>query len=216
MDWKSYNNERKRRFCNLHLLKDINFANGEMPALEPYTGEVPTDFIPFNRAIKSKDYNKCVHFFIDDYQFERVWNTPERYIPLLKRFKCVIAPDFSVFLDVPDYVNAWNIYRNRLLSQYMQQQGVKIIPNIQVVPDSIKKYAFIGLEGCDLVAISNVQANGYDTRRNWIRFTREMIKQLSPKRLLVYGNKITLSSHKNVTYIDNDNIKRLRLCRTKI
>ena len=161
-------------------MKDINFANGEMPALEPYTGEVPTDFIP-----------------------------------LLKHIKCVIAPDFSAFLDVPDYVNGWNIYRNRLLSQYMQQQRVKIIPNIQVVPDSIKRYAFSGLENSDLVAISNVQANGYNTCRNWIRFTIEMIECLSPKRLLVYGNKITLSSHKNTTYIDNNNIKHLRLGKTK-
>ena len=42
-----------------------------------------------------------VHFFIDDYQFERLWRFPDRYIPLLQEYDCVLTPDFSIYVDMP-------------------------------------------------------------------------------------------------------------------
>lgn len=215
MNWKSYNEERKLRFCNLHLTKDVIFADGGMPVLDSFDEDLPEGFIPFNMAVKSKDYGNGVHFFIDDYQFERVWNTPERYIPMLKKFHCVIAPDFSVYLDVPKAVNMWNIYRNRLLARYMQDEGIKVIPNVSIVPLGLDDEVFSGLEGCNTIAISNVQANSGEFKSNWFRFVKKTVEVLNPDRIVVYGNRTTLSSHPNVVYVENKTINRLRLCRRK-
>ncbi|WP_394345181.1 DUF4417 domain-containing protein [Bifidobacterium longum] len=30
-----------------------------------------------------------MHFFLDDYQFERVWRRPDLYVRMLARFWCV-------------------------------------------------------------------------------------------------------------------------------
>lgn len=212
MNWKSYTEERKLKFCNLHLTKDVIFAVGGMPILDTFNGELPKGFIPFNMAIKSKDYDSGVHFFIDDYQFERVWNTPERYIPLLKKFRCVIAPDFSVYLDIPKAVNIWNLYRSRLLARYMQNEGIKVIPNISIVPQGLYDEVFSGLERCGTIAISNVQASNGEFKSNWFRFVRDTVQRLNPNNLIVYGNRLTLSTPKAVTYIENETIKRLRTC----
>lgn len=215
MNWKSYNEERKLRFCNLHLTKDVIFADGGMPSLDPFNEEMPDDFIPFNVAVKSKEYDKGVHFFIDDYQFERFWNNPGKYIPVLKKFRCVVAPDFSVYLDVPKAVNLWNIYRSRLLARYMQDKGIAVIPNVSVVPEGLEKEVFSGLEGCGTIVISNVQANSGEFKSYWFRFVRKAVDNINPERLVVYGNKTTLSAHTNVVYIENKTIKNLRLCRRK-
>lgn len=51
--------------------------------------------------------------FIDDYQFERIWNTPERYVNVLKQYDCVLTPDFSLYMDMPRAMKVWNIYRSR-------------------------------------------------------------------------------------------------------
>lgn len=37
----------------------------------------PHDLISFNFCKTATDFNCGVHFCIDDYQFERVWNAPE-------------------------------------------------------------------------------------------------------------------------------------------
>lgn len=52
----------------------------DMPLLEAtqttFTGA--EEVIPFNYAITERQpQNKGVHFFLDDYQFERVWTYPE-------------------------------------------------------------------------------------------------------------------------------------------
>ncbi|WP_417041152.1 DUF4417 domain-containing protein [Ellagibacter isourolithinifaciens] len=47
-------------------------------------------------------HGKGCHFFIDDYQFERLWQRPERYLDVLRGYDCVLTPDFSLYMDMPD------------------------------------------------------------------------------------------------------------------
>lgn len=82
---------RKSQLDNLHLKNFINFAGGyEMPMLE-CCDIIPTALIPFNAALTSKNHSQCVHSFIDDYQFERIWNLPYRYVECMKKFQCVYS-----------------------------------------------------------------------------------------------------------------------------
>lgn len=53
---------------------------------------------------------KGCHFFIDDYQFERLWQRPERYLDVLRGYDCVLTPDFSLYMDMPDPMQQWNRY----------------------------------------------------------------------------------------------------------
>ena len=97
---------RQRRLLNMHLCESVKFAGAfGLPLVAAFEGSVPQRLIGFNRALTSQDYDCGIHFFIDDYQFERVWNTPEKYLSLLRRFRCVIAPDFSLYVDLPPALN---------------------------------------------------------------------------------------------------------------
>lgn len=71
-----------------------------IPQIEP-TQITCNNFIGFNEAKSSKKTDSGVHFFLDDYQFERCWNSPDRYIEVLKRYRCVLSPDFSLFTEFP-------------------------------------------------------------------------------------------------------------------
>lgn len=56
-----------------------------IPEIKPET-DIRIDkleWIPVNYALTAKDKaTKGVHFYKDDYQFERFWNNPDKYIPL--------------------------------------------------------------------------------------------------------------------------------------
>jgi len=58
-----------------------------IPLLEPTKFE-KCEFIGFNycRTCKEKA-GKGVHFFLDDCQFNRLWNQPNRYLPILQQFR---------------------------------------------------------------------------------------------------------------------------------
>lgn len=50
-------------------------------------------FVGFNYAKSCKDPGtKGLHFFVDDYQFMRLWTNPDAYIPMLQKFKAVCTP----------------------------------------------------------------------------------------------------------------------------
>lgn len=102
----------------------------EFPVIQP-TDSVPDRLVAFSKAISSRDHDQGVHFFEYDYQFERVWRNPRRYLSILKRFKGVILPDFSLYRDMPLCMQTWNIYRSRAIGTWLQDNGVDVIVNMR-------------------------------------------------------------------------------------
>ena len=89
------------------------------------------NFLGFNFAMTCKQpYDKGLHFFIDDYQFTRLWRNPDAYLELLQKFKCVCTPDFSTYTDFPKAVQIYNHYRKHWLGAYWQNNGITVIPTV--------------------------------------------------------------------------------------
>lgn len=84
-------------FENLDKANFLGVGKYDTPIIQPEHIDVRhLEWIPFNFAKTCTDCaTKGVHFFVDDYQFQRVWNQPDKYIPLLQKFGAVCAPDFS-------------------------------------------------------------------------------------------------------------------------
>ena len=67
---------------NAFLVRLATFAGlFEFPALSP-TYDIPNRLIPFSKAISNKNMDCWVHFYEDDYLFERLWRNPKRYLEL--------------------------------------------------------------------------------------------------------------------------------------
>lgn len=141
---------------NLHLYNVFETdGDFEMPVIHR-ENIIPDKLISFNYMLSSKDKHVGVHMFVDDYQFERLWNQPERYINSLKQFDCVFTPDFSLYMDMPIAMKIWNTYRSRLLGQYWQNQGIKVIPTVSWAELQTFEFCFDGIEDESIVAISTV------------------------------------------------------------
>lgn len=201
---------RERRLLNMHLCERVECSGPYgLPVVEAYDGVVPGRFISFNRALTSRDYGCGVHFFIDDYQFERIWNTPEKYLPLLGRFRCVIAPDFSLYVDLPPAVNFWNVYRSRLLAAWWQSMGLNVIPGASWGNSSSFRFCFDGLPHNSLIAVGHTVIGRTGAAKNAsILGMSECIRKLNPSKVLVYGRPFDLN-FRNFVYLE-DNIKHLK------
>lgn len=136
VDIKPKTNERERTFDAYNLLEfDANNADGfyQMPIIRR-TNFVIDKLIGFNYVLNTLPRKGVgVHFYIDDYQFERIWNSPEDYIPKLLKYDCCLTPDFSLYLDMPMAMKIWNVYRSRLIGQMIQNAGGIVIPTIRRV-----------------------------------------------------------------------------------
>lgn len=203
--------KRIEQFRNKNLLIDLLTPSGYKPIrLRAVKDIVPISLVSFSKASKSKRTDEIVHFFEYDYVIERLWNCPKRYLRMLKRFKAVIGPDFSVECSLPDEVNEWDLFLNRALSYIMQCYGITVIPNLSVCPVKYYDKVFDCLEPGGIYAISNVRAVGdYFSIHEYYKFVREAVRRLHPEALIIYGNKMSVTGVK-VYYFENDNIKAFR------
>lgn len=202
---------RKSRLDNFHLKRFVSIGTGfEMPMLtQCFT--IPDELIPFNEALTAKQYNRCVHFFIDDYQFERIWNLPDRYVECLRRFRCVIAPDFSQYIDMPYPQRMWNNYRGKFIGALLVAHGIDVIPNVTwSLPDSYD-YCFEGIPCRSVIAINSTGVARYGlTRFLWLKGYREAVRRLNPIAIIRYGNFISGEDRRLGVYFQNERIKMLR------
>ena len=161
----------------------------DIPVLSP-TKYRAGEFVPFNSALtddKARD-TKTVHFFIDDYQFIRVWNYPDRYIPMLSQFQQVLSPDFSTYSDFPTALQLWNHYRKHWVGAYWQSLGLDVIPTISWSTADSFEWCFDGEPLGSCVAVSSVGALSDDESLElFVSGYREMLRRLEPEQVLFYG-----------------------------
>ena len=145
-----------------------------IPLLEPTKFE-KCEFIGFNycRTCKEKA-GKGVHFFLDDCQFNRLWNQPNRYLPILQQFRYVMTPDFSMYTDFPKIIQIYNHYRKHWIGAYLQENGVDVIPTISwSTPDSYE-WCFDGEPTNGTVAVSSVGTQKNKKAKELRKYTRRM------------------------------------------
>lgn len=179
--------ELKLHALKSEIVKDAQFVGKyDFPMLK-YTESVPKLLVPFDATVKSET-DKWLHFYIDDYKFERVWNNPKRYVDVFKKYSGIIGFDFSLYSDMPVAQQIWNIYRNRALSHYFQENNVKVIPNIQWGDESTYKYCFDGIPIGGTVAVSTNGAIG-DSLERYIfkKGLSKMLRVVKPKTVVVYS-----------------------------
>ncbi len=159
----------------------------EFPVIKP-TNCIPNRLIPFSKAISSKDFNQWVHFYEDDYLFEKLWSKPEKYLEILKKYKGVILPDFSLYRDMPLVMQLWNIYRSRAIGCWLQRNGVIVIPNIRYGDKRTYRICCDGISKCGVIAVgSHGTLKNKEDRRIFAEGLAVVVNRIQPKVIVVYG-----------------------------
>lgn len=208
-------NERQRTndTYNLDLVDVKNSTNNfwQMPVINN-DNYIPKDIIGFNYAKTSKEKNVGIHFYLDDYQFERVWNKPEDYTEILKQYDCIFSPDFSLYLDMPMPMKIWNIYRSRQIGQHYQNQGIKVIPTLSWAEKETFDFCFEGVPKGSIVSISTIGVKrNKEAMQTWKDGVDELIKRIKPSTILIYGGKLDYDyGNINVIYYENKVTERMK------
>ena len=184
MSWKE---KQKRNYENINKGSFSVTGEYDIPIIEP-TKITENNFIGFNEVLGSKQNNCGVHFFLDDYQFQRLWNTPDRYIESLQKFSCVLSPDFSLYADYPKALQIYNHYRKHWIGAYLQLYGIEVIPTICWSDEKSFEWCFDGEPIGGTVAVSSVgtQKNKI-VKELFLKGYKEMIERLQPETIIFYG-----------------------------
>ena len=181
----------------------------DIPQLMPVT-ELPEidEWIGFNYVLSDKSpERKAVHFFVDDYQFERLWRNPEKYVEKLRRYACVATPDFSPYADMPLICQMYNHYRKHWIGAYMQANGVRVIPTIRASQDERSLDWYLdGEPAGGIVLISDMWTKTKAAAESFLKEYNTMMAALKPSKVFVYGKQMELPG--NVEFIKSFTAER--------
>lgn len=167
-----------------------------IPALQRCTLE-PARLVSYcDRAqIASAGPGDAVHFFLDDYRFETVWSKPERGLSRVLSVGASLAPDFSLWTDMPLVMQMWQVYRSRWCGAWLLTHGVgSVVPTVSWSTPESYPFAFAGIARGSVVAVSTVgTVRDPEARALFDAGYAEMIDRIQPAAIAVYGTLPTCS-----------------------
>ena len=184
----NYRNTRCYQNCEKRMFEGV--GEYRFPSINPIEMDVEnTIMVGFNYAktIKKPEEKIC-HFFLDDYQFDRVWNNADKYLGVLRRFKAVCSPDFSLYLDFPKLIQLYNNYRRQWCGAYWQEYGINVIPTVRWSDEESYDWCFDGIPHHSLVCISTVGGfKDKEVAKYWMKGYEKAMEVLEPSHILFYG-----------------------------
>ena len=182
--------KNKQIYENLQYGFFDNIGKYNIPIIKPVNIDNLPELISFNYAKSTKDKaDKGIHFFVDDYQFLRLWKNPSQYINLLKQFRVVFTPDFSLYTDFPVAMQIYNHYRKHWLGAYWQSQGITVVPTIGWSDSQSYDWCFDGEPVGGTVAVSSVGTqNNKHAKQLFLDGYNQMIQRLNPQTIIFYGD----------------------------
>jgi len=158
---------------------------------------IPNNIVPFTfRNKEPKSTNDAIGFYEMDVNFSKILIEPDICINEMRPFGAMITPDASLYRNAPLTAQITNIYRNRAIGYYAQRKGLYVIPQIRwgtettyttkVLPE---KVAFLGAPKHSILAIGTYGCiNGKDNKYHFKAGLEEMLFELEPSDVLVYGS----------------------------
>lgn len=204
--------ERTNRYYHLDLINDHCDGKYDMPVIRRQDVTPTEILLPFNLARTCKRKDVGVHFFLDDYQFERVWRRPGKYIEMLAQFPFVLSPGFSLYTDMPLAMKMWNNWRRQFVAEYWQRNGLTVVPTVMWAEERTFQFCFDGIEPGGTIAVSTQgPAMSKRGREFWKKGMREAMRRLNPTTILHYGKPLDFDfGDTNVVYFDNIILKQIR------
>lgn len=192
-----------------------NQFNGEgkfQIPIVPKANFVDSDFkdlllIGFDRTNleNNNDLERMVHFFLYDYKFERLWKSPDSDIEKLRRYRAVLSPDFSMYVEMNPTLQLYNTFRNRWCGAHWASKGIRVIPTVSWDDEDTFDFCFKGIPKGSTVAVSTFMVsehgNHSDQKEFFLKGYNEMLRQIEPERIICYNEPFP-EMQGNIIFVD--------------
>lgn len=141
--------------------------------------------VPFDRAILA--------FFTHDFKWEGWWDKPAVYTTKVLNLgvRTAVAPDFSIWFEDPVVVQMYNIFRIQWMGRFMQEAGIRIIPNVgPLISQELMDLSMVGIpKNPPVVAmqLQTVDASNPKEVQSAIDSIQYIHDKINPGEWLVYG-----------------------------
>lgn len=153
----------------------------EIPLTNKQEFDIDAEIKPFNFS----KTHRCdgVHFFIHDYQFQRIFDNIETYTEIFKKYKYVFTPDCSLYTNYPLALQIWQIYKKQFVGAFLQSEGVNIVNTVTWGDEKSFEFCFDGIEKGSFVGISDVGTS----KESFLMGYHQMLRRIEPTQIILHG-----------------------------
>ncbi len=153
-----------------------------------------------------KNRQKGVHFYIDDYRMNGLYNNPTKSLHRLSQYKFLISPDYSIYKDMPKALQLFNVFKSRWCGAYWQSLGMTVIPNVGWGDASTFDFCFDGIEEGSIVAVGTIGCKR--SKRSFMRGYNEMLRRIKQTAIICFGSPF-LEMQGNIIPVDYISSRRV-------
>ena len=126
-----------------------------------------------------------VHFFVDDYRFNGIYDNPERSLNKYSQYKFLLTPDFSTYADMNLWRQLESVAKNRWVGAYWQSKGLTVIPTISWGLSQSYEFCFDGIEEGSIAAIGMIGCKR--AKMQFMRGYNAMLEKIQPSKIICFG-----------------------------
>jgi hypothetical protein len=134
---------------------------------------------------KVENTKNGVHFFVDDYRFNGIYNAPERSLRKYAQYAFLLTPDFSTYADMDMWRQLESVAKNRWCGAYWQSKGLTVIPTISWSTPRSYDFCFDGVEKNATVAVGMIGCKRNKT--GFMHGYNAMLEKLEPASIICFG-----------------------------
>ncbi len=128
---------------------------------------------------------KGVHFFVDDYRFNGIYNNPKRTLKKYSQYSFLLTPDFSTYADMNGWRQMESVAKNRWVGAFWQSKGLTVFPTVSWSTSNSYEYCFDGIEKGSTVAVGMIGCKS--AKKAFMHGYNEMLERIEPEHIIVFG-----------------------------
>lgn len=132
-----------------------------------------------------KNLNKGVHFFVDDYRFESLYDKPDRSLDTLKKYRFVLTPDYSLYAEMNPWRQIESVGKARWVGANWQKEGMMVIPTVSWGLARSFDFCFDGIQKNSVIAIGMIGCKS--NKKDFLKGYNQMLSKIEPESIICLG-----------------------------
>lgn len=133
-----------------------------------------------------KNLHKGVHFFVDDFRFETIYNHPEKSLERYGKYRFLLTPDYSLYAEMDPWRQIESVGKARWVGAKWQEKGKIVVPTVSWGLARSFEFCFDGIQKNSIVAVGMIGCKR--NKGDFLKGYYQMLTKIEPEAIICFGD----------------------------
>ena len=133
-----------------------------------------------------RNLHKGVHFFVDDFRFETIYDHPEKALERYGKYRFLLTPDYSLYAEMDPWRQIESVGKARWVGAKWQANGKIVIPTVSWGLARSFEFCFDGIQKNSIVAVGMIGCKR--NKADFLKGYYQMLTKIEPEAIICLGD----------------------------